>query len=328
MDRTATQMMIQRIASKQLQGLDAFARIAVMEGIAGIQPWTWAKAGLRGLALAQKALPNLDEEWFSPGDTGVVNAMFAAAKGTGVDRETALDLVQSILSGATLTTKGGEPYAVGKYLAKENDFALSRARSLLSLHARQRAQAEGRGPKNVSLTEDPEGGGGGSSMLDIPTVPPSFDDALAENLLSGNSRLWKEGRKIIVRHMGEPLHGVREVTGPSRAGINPSYLEVYDLFMLNPNAGSTAVMKEWNALRNERQNKQWQAEALAAKRRGDPVPEKPKERKTTNPSMVSRILHDLMGVISKHRDELPEDIHREILRSDIMSGRVARRNSK
>lgn len=189
LDRAATMNMIARICNTQL---DMTLRAAILEGVAGVTPRTWSRLhGAKGLELAAQALLDLDldPEWFAFSDTGTCTAILrgahAGGRGGKLSPEAAEDILQAIIGGLTLSTPGGEPYAVGKTLAHSGRKpSLSEAQGMLARHAKGRVISEGRKDPGVSLTQDLEDGG--AAERDLPSSTGNRSDKeLFADLLAG-----------------------------------------------------------------------------------------------------------------------------------------------
>ena len=96
--------------------LDIYARLSVMEGIAGASPGSWIGRGdgfslHAGLAVARAALPTLGSAWFVLDATPLLASLRRGALREG---ECADDLIMAILSGLSRRgVEGGELYEVG-----------------------------------------------------------------------------------------------------------------------------------------------------------------------------------------------------------------------
>lgn len=95
-NRTASSLSTMRVAERWLladhPGMDLIARLQVLEGVAGVKPWTWAQNPKQGL---KKALAHFAEQggtinpaWFSEGNTGMVRVMESIARAITKDKVT------------------------------------------------------------------------------------------------------------------------------------------------------------------------------------------------------------------------------------------------
>lgn len=102
---------------------DLMARLQVLEGVAGVRPWTWANKGPRALPAARDALSGnaVDESWFSPKPTGMLKLLFVGLQrivGTDAD-----DYLQNGLMGLKIEgDEEGETYSNGPLLYQVGRF--------------------------------------------------------------------------------------------------------------------------------------------------------------------------------------------------------------
>lgn len=133
--------------------LDLYARLSIMEGIAGEDPKTWTGRGdvanlMLGIALAQKALPGLHATWFSLSKTPLIDAMQKAAIAKGASPEDVEDTLSDVLGGLSRPPNivGGELYNIGT-LPRSTSLAF--AANCLSFHTYHRVGAASRKVRNI-----------------------------------------------------------------------------------------------------------------------------------------------------------------------------------
>ena len=168
MNRLA-QVLVQKVADAFCSSLlDQMIRASILEGVAGEEPTTWTRT-TAALALARRALPDLDPKWFDR-DTGMCAAAWAAGNQIIRRREEVEDLLQAILGGLTLTSAGGELYAIGKALSMDGNISLPRAKGMLLDHVKKRSKSQvSRSRREVSLLQEDDDGH--SVEKDVPTAP-------------------------------------------------------------------------------------------------------------------------------------------------------------
>jgi hypothetical protein len=133
--------------------LDLFARVAILEGVAGVAPGTWTGRGdaysvARGVQAARTALPGAPEAWFVTGATPVLDALRAGAART----DDAEDVVMAVLDGSSRSADvvGGALYDAGKRIAGPTP-ALCDATNYLGWHASCRGSEAARRTRRIDL---------------------------------------------------------------------------------------------------------------------------------------------------------------------------------
>lgn len=220
--------LITRIANA---ALDQYIRVAILEGMAGVTPYTWGRDPRRGLALAQQTLGSaVDPEWFNRQDQGFYKAMISTALTVLKNREQANDVVGDILANLSRaqSVTGGQLYDMGK---KNPTMSPALAQNLLRKHVRHRcldALSLLRNKKDLSLTDQDEEGG--VSVRDLATSVNSDDviNLFIEFMASPEGgNIYKTIRNNIER----------------RWASSPSKLMLFDAFVKYPNLSDTEIAR-------------------------------------------------------------------------------------
>jgi hypothetical protein len=217
--------------------MDMMARLALMEGIAGVPVGKWKNIQplALGLEVAEEHFTSegqyLDSEWFSTRSARLYKAIYFAALRILKDRDGAEELVQEILGGMSRakTVEGGQLYDLGKRVLRQKpdfDYAIA----LMTKHTKQRAISRLRGQKEDSLTMDTEDGG--QQVRDVPTAvdTDSVQDQIFEFLASAEgANVWNLLRqKLKIKW--------------SRA---PNKLTILDAIIENPNRKDTDIARNF-----------------------------------------------------------------------------------
>ena len=170
---------------KGMSPYEVLCRLSVLEGYAGVVPGMWSrKPAPHGWALAQRALGDEVPGWFANAKTIVYDAVCkGVASVPGANRETREDVVQEILGGLTLSTPGGELYAVGKLLSDSDKSGMNTAAHHLYRHARQRALSAVR--PRLDVTPDP------------PPAPTDYMESLDYAVWTCGPQVWDAARKYL-----------------------------------------------------------------------------------------------------------------------------------
>ena len=202
--------------------LDQFARARILEGAAGVPPFSWVGKGAEGgsgrlssaFDKAAQAFPDLDERWFSPSDQGVYRSMIRGAlrvNSTAVDPDV---IAQEILAGFSRADSvvGGQLYDVGRNLARRvrEDQWLRAAQAWLGNHARLKALDALRKvrPEEVTAIRITPGEVEEGERFDVPMTPQENHalDALSDLFRSRNPAVLSllfQVRKNLDRPLGK-----------------------------------------------------------------------------------------------------------------------------
>lgn len=221
--------LITRVADGYLfRAMDQLLRVALLEGIAGVQVGHWKRINppTRGLREAEKFFisngQTLDPRWFDSHDQGLYKGIYLTAVQVLHSRPQAEDIAQDIVSGLSRSedVEGGQLYDVGKKLHRTGNNSLEYAKGMLRQHAKHRALSIATRRREESLTMDTEDG---DVVRDIPAEWPAATtiDGLIEHL-SGD-RSGQLYRKIM-------LEMARR--SPGQKGK----LAIFDEIIKNPNA--------------------------------------------------------------------------------------------
>lgn len=231
------QQLIHRVASA---ALDKLTRVAILEGVLGVTPWSLARGSTFQLEAAMKkiieSIPEIDEVWLSDKDTGLYKTILKGAASGGASRDAAQDIAMDILGGFSRSKNvtGGQLYDVGKKIQSSvlSGGGFGAANAMLYKHARHKALSQNKGPKFKSLTMDD--GEGGEVMRDIPSESRADMMDLLADFIDGPG-----GAKFL-----QLLH--RPFAQKFRKA--PAKLAVFEAWLKDPRASDTSIARQMGNL--------------------------------------------------------------------------------
>lgn len=224
--------LVQKIADAHFDNqMDQTIRTAILEGFAGVPVGTWTRKGTAGIYIAQRALPDVSPEWFDR-NKGFYAGAFVVALRKLQNKNEAADLVQTVMGGLTISSKGGELYLIGKRLAESGKADLGKAKAYLFTHLTQRTISENRDERHRNrespLTHVDESGE--TVDMDIPAGRNDVVDVilnLATSQGKGSLQIYQILRKFFAKEWASA----------------PNRLAIFDKIMEDPGLSDVGVAR-------------------------------------------------------------------------------------